>query len=218
MRRWRGPTCRRWLPGFADAGWMEHQLGGRAHLRQHPFAIRGKEAEASITEAHCGGAISFAHVDTVVRPHGFAGFREDDGLAVGRHVCDEGPIEPRETAFMRLAGRKSVNADARFIGSEKNEAGAADVMNRQAARRTVDQPFFAGEIEGVDRARRSSGDGGEPSYLAVGAPRDALHAGIKRGTRLAISVGVGDDDTTVVAGGNVVGKCQVLAGVGMKRT
>src|ERR1700686_5941629 len=106
---------------------------------------------------------------------------------------------------MGFARRKRKQAHTTFVRRKQNQTIAADVMNGQAAGRTINEPFLARKIQRINRARRSAGYGREPTLFAVRAPRQPLNAGKKRRARFAISMHIENDDATIVAALHVIG-------------
>src|SRR5205807_48236 len=94
-------------------------------------------------------------------------------------------VEPRDIAFLRLAGREADRFEATVHAADQDLAVAAHVVERQlagylhdlanpAARRDPEQGARA-----VGRFRR-----GKPDLVAAARPRQALHAAPTVGQRL----------------------------------
>ena len=126
-------------------------------------------------------------------------------LPSARHVAEQRPVEPGEAAFASLAGRQRGDADARFVGSQQNKSGPADVMDGQSAGRTINQTLLAREIQRINRARRSRRNRRKPDFFAVRSPGESFDTRVKRRAGFAISLRIDDHDAAIVATGHVIG-------------
>src|SRR4051812_9542227 len=131
------------LLGLAHSGGKQEQLCRRAYGCNHPIAVRRKRAEPAVAQPDCRRAVRLPHEDAVIGTHGLARFRKKYGLAIRRHVQQQRPIEPGQTAFACFSGRQSGNTDARLIEGQQYKARTADVVDGQASRRSINETLLA---------------------------------------------------------------------------
>ena len=125
------------LSRLPDSGGKQHQFGGRTHERDNPLAVGRKIAKTTVPQPDGRRAIGLAQKNAVIVCIGFPSFRKHNRLAVGRHIRKQRPIKPGQAALARLAWRKRGNRETSLVCRQKNQAGAADIVEGQGAGRTI---------------------------------------------------------------------------------
>ena len=163
---------------LSGAGRKHHDLRRIlvARNRQHPLPVRRERLGGAVAEAHGGVAIGVADVDAVDRAARFARLGEDDSLAVGGEIADDGVVEPGEIARMRIAGDVADDAGAHQIARDERSSVRGDVVQRQRAGRGGHDALASAQRDRAKVARGLFLFRREPDLVAIRPPGHSLHA------------------------------------------
>ena len=95
------------------------------------------------------GAIQLARENAALLPAGFTGNAGGDRCAVRRDACQDGGFENGNVAFRSIARAFGEDADLGGLGAEKDAAVAGDIEDIGVARKALNRPLVAFQIDGV---------------------------------------------------------------------
>src|SRR5436309_13024738 len=138
---------------FTRAGRVKSEGAFRGRqTAEGPASVRRQKARGPFSELHQRGAIRLADACHVVWASLLVLLVEQDHLPILGDVRDKGPVDPRELAFLRLAGRLGGDTGPHAVPTHEHLAILRNIEQAYRAGETGDGAQLSARFDRVKRA------------------------------------------------------------------